>query len=133
MRVSLVILPLFVALAGPAVAQEAPDCAGAGGNTEILACMLTAYEQADAELDTVWKKVLASVEPKEFMSADEVRIWKEDLLESQRGWVIFKENDCDAVSYEWYGGTGVTIAVVSCLYDHTVARVSDLKQRYLDD
>ncbi len=131
MRASLIALALLLGLAAPAAAQDLTDCIGGGGNMEAMECILVAYEKADAELDAVWTKVLASVRPEGSMTADEVRIWKEDLLESQRGWIIFKENDCDAVTYEWYGGTGANFAVVDCLYRHTVARTRDLEDRYL--
>ena len=44
----------------------------------------------------------------------------------------FKESDCDAVEYEWWGGSGAGIAETTCLYSHTAQRVEDLKSRYLD-
>jgi len=36
------------------------------------------------------------------------------------------------VGFEWYGGTGAAGAILSCLLEHTEARTSDLKARYLD-
>jgi uncharacterized protein YecT (DUF1311 family) len=122
--------PLVLALAGPAAAQDEPDCDG--NNVELTACVWDAYKKADAELNTVWKKVLATIEPSEYLPADAARTWKDDLVAGQRAWVTFKEKDCDAVAYEWYGGSGANMAVGDCLYGHTVARTRDLKQRYLD-
>jgi len=124
-------VPLLLAFAVPATAQDVPDCANASSNVEITACVWDAYKRADAELNTVWKQVMASIQPEDYIPADAVKAWKDDLLAAQRAWITFKEKDCDAVAYEWYGGSGANMAVGSCLYQHTVARTNDLKERYL--
>jgi uncharacterized protein YecT (DUF1311 family) len=119
------------AFAVPATAQDIPDCANASNNVEITACVWDAYKRADAELNAVWKQVMASIQPEDYIPVDAVKQWKDDLLAAQRAWITFKEKDCDAVAYEWYGGSGANMAVGSCLYGHTVARTNDLKERYL--
>lgn len=118
-------------LALPAGAEDLPDCANASNNVEITACVWDAYKRADAELNAVWKQVMASIRPEDYLPADAVKAWKDDLLAAQRAWITFKEKDCDAVAYEWYGGSGANMAVGSCLYAHTVQRTNDLKERYL--
>jgi uncharacterized protein YecT (DUF1311 family) len=85
-----------------------------------------------AELNAVWKKVMTSFKKNDTMPAKDLKAWKETLLASQRDWIKFKEEDCDAVGYEWFGGTGRSNAVVFCLLDHTTARTKDLKARFLD-
>ena len=126
----LLILPLLIAFAAPAAAQDHSDCGGT--NAEAMECIIVAYEKADDALTVVWEKVLASVRQEGFMSADEVRLWREDLTAAQSAWLTFRDTDCDAVSFEWYGGTGANMAMVVCRYDHTVARTRDLEDRYLN-
>ncbi|WP_421725806.1 lysozyme inhibitor LprI family protein [Bauldia sp.] len=73
---------------------------------------------------------MAAITPDDFLPADAAQEWKADLLAAQRAWITFKQKDCDAVAYEWYGGTGANFAVGSCLHDHTVQRTKDLRERY---
>ena len=119
-------------LPSPGFAQEQPVCADAQTTIEIGDCVRRAYDTADAELNAVWKKVMASFKTKDYMPAKTLKGWKETLLASQRAWITFKEEDCAAVGYEWYGGTGRSNAEVFCLLDHTTARTKDLKARFLD-
>ena len=122
----------LAAATGTAFAQSPPDCANATSNVEMTDCAWKAYKAADKELNAVWKQVMASIKPDDFLPADAAKTWKEDLLSSQRAWITFKEKDCDAVAYEWYGGSGANLAVGSCLYHHTMLRTKDLKARYLN-
>ncbi|MEM9590987.1 MAG: lysozyme inhibitor LprI family protein [Pseudomonadota bacterium] len=129
---------LLIALAGwlsspsPSAAENQPVCANAQTTIEIGECVRKAFNEADAELNAVWKKVMASFETVDYMPADDLKAWKDTLLASQRDWIKFKEEDCAAVGYEWFGGTGRSNAEVFCLLDHTTARTKDLKARFLD-
>lgn len=119
-------------LASSAIAEEAGPCDDAQTTVEIGKCVRKADDTANAELHAVWKQVMATFKAKDYMSAKEQKAWKDSLLASQRAWVEFKEKDCEAVGYEWWGGTGASNAVVFCWLDHTTARTKDLKARYLD-
>ncbi|MEM8744963.1 MAG: lysozyme inhibitor LprI family protein [Pseudomonadota bacterium] len=129
---------LLIALAGwlsslsQSAAENKPVCANAQTTVEIGECVRKAFNEADAELNAVWKKVMASFETVDYMPADDLKAWKDTLLASQRDWIKFKEEDCAAVGYEWFGGTGRSNAEVFCLLDHTTARTKDLKARFLD-
>jgi uncharacterized protein YecT (DUF1311 family) len=136
LRTTRVLCAALVWLGGAYAAAKAeepgPECASATSNVEIKACLAKAYERADKELNAVWKQVMANVNDADTLPAKERKAWKDELLESQRAWIQFKEHDYDAVGYEWWGGSGAGGAVSSCLLDHTVARTKDLRQRYLD-
>lgn len=118
--------------AGGDQADAASLCADAATTIAIRECLDKEYTRADAELNAVWKKVMAQVSAADHLPAKEAKAWKDELLASQRAWIQFKEHDCDAVGFEWYGGTGAAGAILSCLLEHTEARTSDLKARYLD-
>ena len=117
----------------PAFAEDDTICASATTTVEIRACLDRAYTSADAELNVVWKQVTASVARVDTMPAKERAVWKDELLKAQRAWIVFKEHDCDAVGFEWWGGTGAPGAILNCLLAHTRARTKDLKARYLDN
>ena len=120
-------------LAADAVRAEDPyACADAGNTIEIRECLSKAYTSADAELNVVWKEVMDRVDGADYLPGKERKGWKGELLTSQRAWIQFKEHDCDAVGFEWYGGTGAAGAILSCLLEHTEARTKDLRARYLD-
>ena len=123
-------LPL--AVAAPAHADIWSEC-DTGPNIVMTKCIWDRYEAADAELNEVWKQVLATIAPSEFMSAEQAAAWKAELVAAQRSWVTFKDKDCKgAVAYEWFGGSGANAAIGACLYNHSAARTDDLRQRYLN-
>ena len=124
----------WLAASGAAQAQDpGAECESAGSNVEIKNCLFLAYQRADKELNAVWQQVLAVVDQADYLTPDQRKAWKTELREAQRGWVAFKEHDCNgAVLYEWWGGSGAGGAISSCLLVHTVARTKDLKQRYAE-
>jgi uncharacterized protein YecT (DUF1311 family) len=122
-------LILWLPLCSSAFAQALADCDGT--TVEMTKCVWDAYEEADAELNALWPEVLAGVRPNEGMPEAAADDWKSSLRAAQRAWVTFKEQDCEgAVAHEWYCGTGANSAVGACLYEHTRARIDDLRQRY---
>jgi uncharacterized protein YecT (DUF1311 family) len=126
------VLVAFFAADDLAQAEQANACADAANTVEIRECLDKAYTKADAELNDVWKQVMAQVSAADYLPAKERKSWQDELLESQRAWIKFKEHDCDAVGFEWYGGSGAGGAILNCLLEHTQARTADLKERYLD-
>jgi len=117
---------------GGVEADAETPCADADTTVAMRECLDKEYIRADAALNAVWKKVMAQVSAADHLPAKEAKEWKDELLASQRAWIQFKEHDCDAAGFEWYGGTGAPGAILSCLLEHTEARTSDLKARYLD-
>ena len=121
------------------------DC-DASSDAGLGNCSYLAFEKADAELNEVWKKVLAKFDPNSpsalqgpdgdtpEQAADWMTKWKAALVDAQKTWAEFKDKDCNgAASYEFNGGSGTSLYVTSCLYVYTVARTEDLKGRYLSD
>jgi uncharacterized protein YecT (DUF1311 family) len=115
-----------------AFAEDQPICPDAQTTIEIGECVSKEYDKADAELNAVWKKVMASFKKNDYLPAEAVKEWKDTMLAAQRDWIAFKEADCDAVGFEWYGGTGQGNAITFCLLGHTTARTKDLKARFLE-
>jgi uncharacterized protein YecT (DUF1311 family) len=105
LRTTRLLCAALVWLGGAYAAAQAEEpgaeCVSATSNVEIKVCLAKAYERADKELNAVWKEVIANVNDADTLPAKERKAWKDELLESQRAWIQFKEHDCDAVGYEW--------------------------------
>jgi len=124
-------IALLLFLPAPAAAEIWDECSG-GPNIVMTKCIWEHFESADIELNAVWKQVLTTIAPSEVMPTEKADEWKAKLLNAQRAWVTFKEDDCrGAVAYEWFGGSGASAAIGACLYAHTSARADDLRGRYL--
>lgn len=126
-------LAWLVASSGAGMAQEADVCAGAESNLALKECLGKAYQNADKQLNIVWKQALGAVDAADYLTPEQRDAWKKELRDAQRAWVQFKEHDCNgAVLYEWWGGSGAGAAITSCLLGYTQARTKDLKARYLE-
>jgi uncharacterized protein YecT (DUF1311 family) len=108
-------------------------CGQKSSEVETLGCTDAAYRKSDAELNEVWRKVLAKVASGN-AGQQKPQQWKDDLIAAEQAWVAFRDKDCNgARSDEYWGGSGRDLAVTSCLYEYTVERAKDLKSRYLED
>lgn len=115
-----VLLPLTLALAAPAAAQEL-DCSDPGGlsQQEMNACAWADYEAADAELNRVWTEAISAA--RRLGAGDE-------LLEAQRAWLPFRDAACAAEAAVFEGGTLAPFLRATCLTRLTERRTKDLSQ-----
>ena len=110
--------------------------APSGSDAGVEDCTDKAFQRVDAELNEVWKKVLAGIGPDTTagLTAEMATQWKADLIAAEKAWNTFKETDCNvARSYEYWGGSGRSLVVSSCFYAYTAARLSELKAHYVED
>ena len=111
-------------------AQEDP-CPEAETTVEINHCLKQRYQQADAELNRVYRAVTAHIDEADYMPAETRQRWKNQLRQAQRHWIAFKETDClEVVAYEWWQGSGATAATLGCMIEKTETRTNALKERY---
>lgn len=118
--------------AGTADAQPKVDCSNAISTYEMNECAGRDFEQADGELNRVYKEALKSIPE---MAVEEPRFnarnWEAALRASQRAWIAFRDAECEEhVPMFWTGGTGTTADVIGCKTEKTEARTKELKQRY---
>lgn len=93
------------------------QCNYGGNQQEMNACAVRDFKVADAELNIVYKKLLANLSVKQ----------KAKLKAEQRGWLANRDPDCRTQSAESLGGSVWPLDFYSCLERMTRARVSDLK------
>ncbi|MBD0415148.1 lysozyme inhibitor LprI family protein [Oryzicola mucosus] len=126
-------LGLLAAPGTPAYAQWAPStsCDQFGGY-ELENCLNKALATADATLNDTYKKAEAAITADSDASAEDKKTWLGNLVAAQRAWVAFRDANCkfDLIAAEWNSGSGTTSAQQACVLAATLARTTELQQRY---
>ncbi|MDI6025121.1 DUF1311 domain-containing protein [Corticibacterium sp. UT-5YL-CI-8] len=124
---------LPTAFLGKASAQWAPStsCDQFGGY-ELENCLNKALATADTALNDAYKKAEAAIAADSDASADDKKAWLGNLVAAQRAWVAFRDANCkfDLIAAEWDSGSGTTSAQQACVLAATLARTTELQQRY---
>jgi uncharacterized protein YecT (DUF1311 family) len=117
--------------AAPVLAQalDAP-CANAPNNVAYKDCLNRLSAQADQELDQVWKRVVEKIEHADYPGPKQRKAWEKELSDAQRDWLSFRQKDCGAVLYEYWGGSGAGGFMTLCQLKHTRDRIKHLRARY---
>jgi uncharacterized protein YecT (DUF1311 family) len=110
-----------------ATAEEEWICDKAMSNAETRQCADREFKKHDAELNRLYKKLLEN-------AADQGDVQQgygvpplEALKQAQRAWVAFRDANCHWKSTSFYGGTGQSVIMSSCLAIATRDRVEELK------
>ena len=140
MRTWLILLVSFLA-AHTLVGGTRPDgdpqnpCAGAPSD-EYRPCIFKAAEDADKELNRVYKQLIAQVtkeDAKRLPQSNGVKIKYGELLrEAQRAWVTFIDKEGDLRCGPMEGGSGQPLCYADWRAVSTVKRTNELKA-YLQD
>ena len=116
------VLLLFVISAS---SHAASLCDRESPNTfAINACSEDDFKAADARLNKVYKRVIASLSADHDPDSHSAETEKY-LISAQRSWVTFRENDClaaDAAS----GNATLRIAYFGCMQSHAESRTKQL-------
>ena len=115
------LLPLTV------FAQPEDPCVTQRNTIEINACGQKQFDQSDNSLNQVYQSLLKKFSDKDKPDSRNSVI-KQYLVNAQRAWVTFRENDCKAIYTYNEGGTIRTIAYLSCMTQHAAQRTKDLKE-----
>lgn len=131
--VEMTVWGLFVVLflaAAPASAdneQRLKACLGNNpSNAGMIGCTSDALESEDTRLNKLWEQVKAAVRAHNAKQPEGQRHNWDWLLDAQRGWLQYRENQCKFHSEEMHGGSGAALLHVGCMYDMTRARNEEL-------
>lgn len=105
-------------------------CAKTGSNAEYKDCLRGLYAEIDKELNRVWNLVMNKIASADYPESDKRRVWRRELTQAQRAWITFRDNDCEAVLYEYWGGSGAGGFFTLCKIKHTRDRIDHLRARY---
>lgn len=125
-RFAMAVLPLV--WVGLASAQTTPDCKAPVTQADMNICAALDYEAADAELNRVWKQARAAAKAIDDDQSEES--WKgadKALLAAQRGWIAYRDGQCELDGFEARGGSLEPMLVSGCKAEMTRARTKELK------
>lgn len=123
---------LYAAISPGAHAQENIDCGYPLNNNERTYCAEKALSEANANLEAVYKDLLARVIQMDDDVPEHLKGAAAALEKAQAAWVSFREIDCNAYSFPFKGGTRGSELFRNCMIIMTMQRIEDL-QATLDD
>jgi len=127
-RPHLAALALVLVAVPPAAAQDEIDCNNAMAQQDMNACAYKDYEAADAELNTVWKEARTTAKDLDAELSEDLKGAEKTLLAGQRGWIAYRDGQCDLAGFEARGGSMEPMLVSGCLADLTRKRTKELQQ-----
>ncbi len=106
------------------------DCSKAMATPELNYCEEIELDKADKALNAAYRATLARIDSTAELEPKVRKEWRQTVQDAQRKWIAFRDADCEgATAYEWYGGTGATVAVLGCMRAMTAARAKELRER----
>lgn len=114
-------------IAGAASAQDV-DCDNAASQYEMNFCADKDYQDADKELNAVWKQAKAKAKEMDAEYSKDMQGAQQALLDGQRGWIAYRDGQCVLEGWEAHGGTMEPMLVSGCLATLTRARTKELNQ-----
>ena len=126
-------MSLQIALALLAAMQPLSDaeCANAMTQVEMTACAVRDFERADAELNRLWRGIIAAAQAND-RSADsgrteyDTRSEETILRTAQRAWIAFRDAHCEYEGLADRGGSLEPMDVNLCLTRLTRERIAQL-------
>jgi uncharacterized protein YecT (DUF1311 family) len=121
----IIVIALCFILAPSGAAQQGKQnpCANAATTVEIDECVGKEYQKVDAELNRVYKQLMAKLEDEGEKAA---------LKTAQQAWIKYRDLNCEFESYENKGGTIYPIVYTGCLSAMTATRTKELRELLKD-
>jgi uncharacterized protein YecT (DUF1311 family) len=113
-------------LGAPALAQEI-DCANTSIQLELNACAEQDWQAADAELNRVYKTVMAEMKAMDQSLPPELQGAAVTLRDAQRAWIAFRDKNCTLAGYPMRGGSAEPLLIYGCLRQMTLDRTRQLQ------
>ena len=113
-------------LSTPALAQDI-DCANTSVQVEMNFCAEQDWQAADAELNRVYKAVMAEMKAKDQSLPPELQGAAQTLRDAQRAWISFRDTNCRLAGYPMRGGSAEPLLIYGCLRQMTQDRSAELQ------
>ena len=118
---------LLLCAAAPAFAQDDIDCNNAVAQQDMNYCAAKDFETADAELNAVWKDAKATAKEMDAEFDEPMKGAEKALVAGQRGWIAYRDGQCELAGWEAHGGSMEPMLVSGCMAELTRARTKELK------
>ena len=127
MRLCAALALLFAAMV-PATAQDDIDCNNQMAQQVMNICAARDYDAADTEMNAVWKQARTVAKDLDAELSVDLKGADKALLAAQRGWIAYRDGQCEVAGFEARGGSMEPMLVSGCLADLTRKRTQELKQ-----
>lgn len=105
----------------PVIAQTI-QCKRDGNTAQLKKCAADDYAVADKRLNQVYQQLIGQLKGEQ----------KQRLIQAQRTWIQFRDQNCRFVSSQALGGTAEGLFLTTCLTKVTQQRTQDL-QNYISE
>lgn len=119
---------LLLAAVSAATADDEIDCNNAMGQQDMNACAAKDYDAADAELNAVWKEARGVAKDFDAELSEDLKGAEAALLAAQRGWIAYRDGQCELAGFNERGGSMEPMVVSGCLADLTRKRTKELRE-----
>lgn len=113
---------------GVALAGGAPDCGKAETQSDLNICSQLEFETADAALNAQYKKTRAAMQASDADQEEDMKGAEKALLAGQRGWLAYRDGECEAEGFQARGGSMQPMLVSGCKATMTRLRTKELRQ-----
>ncbi len=128
---ALAALLVLSGLASAHAQEVAANCADPQTTLEVNECVSRDLDKADAELNTVYKRAMASQVDvdKNLAETNSALVGAAKALRAaQRAWIDFRDANCESKTYADADGTIRTAEEISCRTEMTTNRTKELKE-----
>jgi uncharacterized protein YecT (DUF1311 family) len=119
-------LLVLICLGAPALSQTV-DCANTSIQMELNFCAEQDWTAADAELNRVYKEVMAAMKAMDQSLPPELQGAATTLRDAQRAWITFRDANCNLAGYPMRGGSAEPLLIYGCLRQMTLDRTRQLQ------
>lgn len=113
---------------GVALAEDTPDCSNAVTQMDMNSCAEQDFETADAALNAQYKKTRAGLQQIDADLEGDMKGAEKALLAGQRGWIAYRDGECEAEGFQVRGGSMEPMLVSGCKATMTRLRTKELKE-----
>lgn len=112
---------------GIALADDAPDCNKAETQSDLNICSAQDFEKADTALNAQYKQTRAAMQTIDIGLQADMKGAEKALLAGQRGWIAYRDGECEAEGFQARGGSMESMLVSGCKATMTRLRTKELK------
>jgi uncharacterized protein YecT (DUF1311 family) len=121
------LLTILITFAATSVfAQAADPCVTQSNTLEINACGKLTLAKKDKELNAAYQKLMKRLTPDGKGDDTDYAVVKKHLIDAQRSWIKFRDDDCQGMLALYASGTIRGSVYLGCLTDRTEQRTKEL-------
>lgn len=117
----------IVSVSSAVAAQPADPCTTQANTIEINQCLAATHAARDKALNAAYQDLLKRLAPADRFDTTDYPRARKHLMDSQRAWITFRDNDCKGRLVLYETGTIRGAVYAGCLIEHTEQRTRALQ------